>query len=254
MAKDTLRNFIPISRKLFEHRFWSEERVYSKFEAWIDLIQFARFEDEKRDFGSKVVIVKRGQCVASSRFLSNRWGWSRTKVETFLKLLEDDKMIQKSHQKDIGQTIVTICNYSQYNKVVNAEKPPKEPVQSQHEATAEPNINIDNKENIDNTPYNPPKGYEDYDFSFMEISFAECMTRWLDYKRSKNQKYKSQLSLEVFYKRMIENSGGQPDTVNLMIEQSMGNNWDGLFPLKEKKGGSSETKQANRQPDYSQPM
>lgn len=158
--KEALSNFIPISRKLFEHRFWSEERVYSKFEAWIDLIQFARFEDEKRDFGSKVVTIERGQCVASSRFLSNRWGWSRTKVETFLKLLEDDTMIEKSHKKDIGQTIITICNYDVYNKNGKAEKPTKEPPQSQHKATVEPNINKDNIVNTDNIipPIFPPSG------------------------------------------------------------------------------------------------
>lgn len=244
MAKqEVLTNFIPISRKLFEHRFWCEERVYSKFEAWIDLIQFARFEDEKRDFGSKVIAIKRGQCLASTRFLSNRWGWSRTKVETFLKLLEDDKMIEKSHQKDIGQTFITICNYNSYNMSKKHENPQKVPPQSHPKATPKPNNNKENKEN-NIPPYIPPKGYDDFDFSFLSFEFRDCMTRWLDYKRTKRQKYKSAESLLAFYNKMIEGSGNMPAIAMKMIDESMSNNWDGLFPLKQK-GVQNEAKQNN---------
>lgn len=246
--KEVLTNFIPISRKLFEHRFWREERVYSKFEAWIDLLQFARFENEKRDFGSKVITIKRGQCLASVRFLSKRWEWSRTKVETFLKLLEDDKMIVKRQQKDIGQTVITICNYEEYNRIKNEIKPPEAPPQSHPSASAETNNNKDNKVNKDNiTPYNPPKGYESFSFDFLDYEFRECLTMWLKYKSSKRQKYKNQQSLEIFYNQMLKNSDKDPVVAMQMIENSMGNNYDGLFPIKQKKlVKNEEPKQESR--------
>lgn len=36
--------YIPISRKLFEHPFWSEKREFSYAEAWIDILRLVRFE------------------------------------------------------------------------------------------------------------------------------------------------------------------------------------------------------------------
>lgn len=104
------------------------------------------------------------------------------------------------------------------------------------------------------SPYNPPRGYENFNFDFLDFEFRECLSEWLRYKSTKCQKYKDQKSLEVFYKKMIKHSGGRPDIANLMIEESMSNNWAGLFPLKDTKGGINEAKQTARQPDYSEQM
>lgn len=36
--------YLPISRKLFEHPLWGEKRVFSYAEVWIDLLRLVRFE------------------------------------------------------------------------------------------------------------------------------------------------------------------------------------------------------------------
>lgn len=105
-----LTNYIPISRKLFEHQLWNEKRTFSRFEAWLDILQSARFRDAKTLTGSRWVTVKRGQMQGSLRYLSQRWNWSVKKVSTFLKLLEQDKMILKEIAQETGQTIITVCS------------------------------------------------------------------------------------------------------------------------------------------------
>lgn len=107
--------YIPISRRLFEHPFWCEERVFSRFEAWLDIVQSARFEDTKQLIGNRFIEVKRGQMLVSLRFLSGRWQWSTKKVNSFLDLLIQDKMIIKETPKETGQTVITICKYDKYN-------------------------------------------------------------------------------------------------------------------------------------------
>lgn len=107
--------YIPISRRLFEHQLWREERIYSRFEAWLDLIQSARFEDTKQLIGNRFIEVKRGQIPVSLRFLASRWQWSTKKVNSFLDLLIQDKMIIKETPKEAGQTVITVCNYDKYN-------------------------------------------------------------------------------------------------------------------------------------------
>lgn len=147
MKAELLTNFIPISRKLFEHQFWSEERIYSKAEAWIDLIQSARFEASKTYVGNKVVIVKRGEFAASLRFLASRWKWGKTKVEGFLKLLEADGMIVKRTDDKTGQTIIIICNYDRYNTLKDSDKTEDKTPLRQQQDTSKTKKNKENKEN-----------------------------------------------------------------------------------------------------------
>ncbi|RKR84885.1 hypothetical protein BDD43_5138 [Mucilaginibacter gracilis] len=117
--KTPLSNFIPINRKLFKHEFWAEKRQYSKFEAWLDLITSARFDNTEGRvlIGSNIVRWNRGELPASIRFLMERWGWTKNKVESFLKLLKSEQMITTRTAPNTTQTIITICNYESYNTI-----------------------------------------------------------------------------------------------------------------------------------------
>jgi hypothetical protein len=117
-------SWIPINRKIFNHEFWNEHRTYSKAEAWIDLIQSARFEatQGKMLIGVRVITYDRGELVASIRFLSGRWNWGIGKVTRFLDLLEEEEMIER--RISFGQTIVKLTNYKYHNfvKVVSEQQ------------------------------------------------------------------------------------------------------------------------------------
>lgn len=112
-----LSNYIPVSRKLFDHDFWDEKREFSRFEAWLDLIQTARFEDAetRKLIGNRYITWGRGELVASLRYLAERWGWSKNKVDCYLKLLISEQMITKRTAEGTAQTIITICKYDSYN-------------------------------------------------------------------------------------------------------------------------------------------
>lgn len=109
------KGFLKLSRKVFKHKYWTKERVFSEFEAWIDLIQLARFDeaDHIEYIGSCEVRYGRGQLVASRRYLAERWTWGEGKVRTFLANLKKNNAI--TTRNDQGVTVVTLCNYEQYN-------------------------------------------------------------------------------------------------------------------------------------------
>lgn len=153
--------YIPISRRLFEHPFWCEERVFSRFEAWLDIVQSARFEDTKQLIGNRFIEVKRGQMLVSLRFLAGRWQWSTKKVNSFLDLLIQDKMIIKETPKETGQTVITICNYDKYNFISQELETEKKQQGNTKETLRKQQgnkINKDNKLKEDNIPPTPPKG------------------------------------------------------------------------------------------------
>lgn len=58
--------------------------------AWLDLCHLASYRDHKRVVQGRVVTIRRGEFVASIRFLAARWGWSKDKVRRFLVLLESE--------------------------------------------------------------------------------------------------------------------------------------------------------------------
>lgn len=62
--------------------------------------------------------------------------------------------------------------------------------------------------------------------------FEKLMSDWLDYKTSRNEKYKSDRSIISLYNRLYKFSSGNPELARKIIDQSMANNWAGLFELK----------------------
>lgn len=63
------------------------------------------------------------------------------------------------------------------------------------------------------------------------ITMESVITKWLEYKREKRQSYKPR-GLESFKKKLIKMSGGDPLIADEIVEQSMANNYQGIFPLK----------------------
>jgi hypothetical protein len=102
---------------------------------------------------------------------------------------------------------------------------------------------IDNKINDNNNPpllpsEVPPKGKSkesgktELDFSIVKPEFGNVVLKWLAYKKERKQTYK-QMGFNSFYKKLIKLSGGDPIVADMIVEQSMANNYQGIFELKE---------------------
>jgi len=139
--------YLPLSRKIFNHDLFKEKREFSKFEAWIDLLQMASYDQEEKTklIGLNIIKWGRGQLPASVRFLQTRWQWGSTKrVFMFLEMLKKGNMI--SIEKETGQNIITICKYDTYNIISNEWK--REGNTKETRGKREGNeTNKDNKEN-----------------------------------------------------------------------------------------------------------
>ena len=112
------------------------------------------------------------------------------------------------------KSTLSICNYEFYNKTLGA---------CQTETKQKPNENQTKKKAIKKNSF---------DYSFVEPDLQKPFEEWLKYKRSKNQMYKRQCDLELCYKKLKKYSDGNAEKATLIIEQSMTNNWSGLFELK----------------------
>lgn len=111
--------FLRLSRRFFSNEMWKEARVFSECEAWLDLIRSARFDATDEAYseyiGGREISYSRGQYPASISFLMKRWKWSEKKVRYFLAKLKKKGMITTCNQQ--GVTVITLCNYNEYNPV-----------------------------------------------------------------------------------------------------------------------------------------
>lgn len=71
-----------------------------------------------------------------------------------------------------------------------------------------------------------------FDLTFIaEPRWLELVKTWLDYKRSRGESYKSELSVKKFYTMLRNLSRGDPDIAARIIDKSIANNWAGIFEL-----------------------
>lgn len=117
--------FIKLNRKYFDNFLWNEPRIYSKAEAWLDLIGSARFEASTEFVNGRVIDIQRGEIPVSRRFLEKRWGWGCTKVTNFLEILTKQGMINQRQYQE--QTILILCRYDYYNDIQTSDKPQSKP-------------------------------------------------------------------------------------------------------------------------------
>jgi hypothetical protein len=130
--------WIAISRELLDHPIVgagkpvtpADQRrgAYSRMEAWVDLLRLAKYKSTRVPNRGRLVTLDAGQMVGSQRWLAERWNWTHKTVRHFLDVLVDDGMIsfasaevihkgkgtESSHYNPAPASIITICNYSNY--------------------------------------------------------------------------------------------------------------------------------------------
>lgn len=115
-----MSGWIKIHRCITNHWIYTENRVYSKFEAWLDILLTVNFADAQVLIKGKLYNVKRGQSILSMDSWANRWNWDKSKVRRFFNLLQKDKMIEI--KTDTITTQLTVCNYESYQDKRNADE------------------------------------------------------------------------------------------------------------------------------------
>lgn len=224
------QGYLGIFRKFFdEHEFWKEKRKYSRAEAWIDLMQCARYGEEPETLFDKrgSYTLEYGDVYISLRYLGERWQWSKNKVKGFLDYLEKRESIMVK-KRDSHRTIINIVNLGSYVKWIQGERDSEGTVKGQSrdsEGTKKKKVNKEKNENNKNI-------YEN--FPSLNIPKWE---EWLKYKALIKAKYKTERGEKSKISELINMSNGDSDLQGKIIDQAIDCEWQGLHPLKD--GGNN---------------
>lgn len=237
-----MAGWIKISRDIVNHWLW-QDKPFSRGQAWIDLLLMAAWKE--RIFFVRGIRVEqhRGDVCLSVREMCERWHWSNGKVIRFLNELETAQQI--TQQKSNVINTISIVNYDKYQMDNTTDETPNQTADETPNGT--PNgTTIEELKN--NKEVKPLKENQEKKTSKMQFDLAKygdgwdaLIGQWLAYKSSRRQSYKSQASVDILFKKLQTLSNGDLAKARMIVEQSIGNNWSGLFPLKDVGFGGGQT-------------
>lgn len=86
-----------------------------------------------------------------------------------------------------------------------------------------------------------------HDLSTVDPAFRPVLEDWLAYKAERNETYTPR-GFQSCVKKLLKLSEGNPETARAIIEESMANNWQGFFSLKNTDNENRKNKNSRR--DY----
>lgn len=226
-----MSGWIKLYRKIEDSSIYPQNREFTKFEAWIDLLLIVNHSDGEILLKNEVYQCKRGQSVRSIETYQNRWSWSRQKVRSFLNMLQKNSMIElKTTTKT---TILTICNYDIYQS--------EQPTDNQRitiNKNDKKEKNVKNDKNINSEKFN-------FKNSLLDLGVnEEILNDWMEVRKKKKAS-----NTKTAYTKFIKQVNLSGLTVNECVQICAEKDWRGfeaewLINLNYKSNGNSKKQPA----------
>ncbi len=212
--------FVKIYERILDWE-WSDDP--NMVALWVHLLFMANYKDKKWHG----IDIKRGQFVTTLNSLSVRTGISIRSLRTCLGRLKTTGEIEEQATNKFR--IITVCKYEDYQSFENCSD--KQTTNKRQTTDKQTTTTLDKIDKIDKkkrtTEVVPKEKF------CIAPEFEVAFNTWVEYKRQRKQSYKSEMSLKMCYNKLLKLSNGDPITAALIVEQSIANNWAGLFALKD---------------------
>ena len=174
--------YIMLYRSFQDSAFWEERRVFSRAEAWLDILMAARWQEEPKEIQIKNVtlLCHRGEVLYSSKTWAKRWGWSESKVQRFLHSLAGDRKAKAKRPRIVLKsegvtTRITISNYALYQSTRSGDEGQVKGKRSGDEGQAKATEEGKDTEEINNESTPAPKGkFSQELFAGFQAAHPDC--------------------------------------------------------------------------------
>lgn len=181
--------------------------------------------------------AKEGYCYADNEYLAKVLEITEVSVSRKLKNLADCGHIDISYKmsgsrvesREIRLTKMLTGRYQNCYRAVNKN-------------VKDNNINNNNTREKEKLKKEKVESFGEYE------PLRPVIERWLEYKKSRKESYKSLQSIMILAKKLGKLSGNDISVANEIVDQSIGNNWSGLFALQrnERRQTEKERRAAER--------
>jgi hypothetical protein len=207
-----MSGWIKVHRKVQDHWIFKEQREFSRFEAWLDILLCANHSEQKVIIQGTVYTVKQGESLHSLETWAKRWNWSKTKVRRFFDTLTKELMIETTNETKT--TRLTICNYASYQVERNADETTKKRRRNADETQTAPNKNEENDNNDKQTYYRVINHLKITEEEFTSLS-ADFSKQQIDDVLDQIENYKDNkkyVSLYLTAKNWLKKESKKQDT------------------------------------------
>jgi hypothetical protein len=132
-----MSGYVAMARDWQEHDIFDGDE-FSRRDAWAWLISQAAWKPATAKVNGLSVRIERGELCFSQRFMAEKWGWSKSRVDRFIQTLKAEGMLSGSDKQAIcagqvagqhpGQVagqpvhVLSVCNFDKYQSPRNAER------------------------------------------------------------------------------------------------------------------------------------
>ena len=176
-----MEGWISLHRRLLDHWIFQNDKY---LKAWIWFLLRANHTQSKILMGADLITIERGEFITSLYKICEATGLTNQNARTFIKLLENDKMVNK--QTTIKLTKITILNYDSYQQdQQTSNKPTNKPTTNGQQTDNKP-ATTDNKENnVNNDNKKIPPIFSDVVLYCKERNKNVNPQKWYDHYEAK---------------------------------------------------------------------
>ena len=229
-------NFVKLDRKILTWGWYDDPATKIVF---IDLLLHANFS-EGEYHGEK---LQKGEVVFGRKACAERNGLSERQVRTAIDHLRKSGEISTSKTTN-KFSIIKVENWAFYqgqkdksDQQNDQQATSKRPASDQQATTSKNEKNEKNGKNEKNTPpYKSPQGDDEMEavVNQLPLELRSIVFEFIEHRKEIRHPFTVR-GLRMMLKKLNELSGGDTRTATRIIEQSIANGWQGVFPLKEEK-------------------
>ena len=206
--------FIKLHRKMLDWEWYKDKNTFTLF---LHCLLIANWKDG-RFMGQ---VIPRGSFVSSYSQLAEQTNLSVQNVRTAINHLKlTGELTVKSHSKYSVFTVVNYCRYQDDNRRANKQLTNNQQTTNKQLTTIEEYKEREEGEEKKESKYYPND-------ETLDRAFADYVAM-----RKQIKKPMTDRAVDLAIKKLNELSGGDSDLAIKIIEQSIMNSWQGLFPLK----------------------
>lgn len=232
---DSNNGWIKLHRKLLDNPVVMKDSDH--LAVWIYLLLNASHTEYPVLFGGKKISLKAGQLITGRKSIASTLGISESKVRRILDLFEIDQQIDR--QRSNKNSLVSILNWDKYqifDQQIDQQATNKRPTTDQQATTNKNNKNIKNIKECKEIIYS----------DVPELN--EAIIAFIDYRKS-IKKPMSDRAITLLLGKLNKMSNSVQEQIEI-LNQSILNGWQGIFPLKNDSGTGKKASFQGRNYDF----
>ena len=232
---DSNNGWIKLHRKLLDNPVVMKDSDH--LAVWIYLLLNASHTEYPVLFGGKKISLKAGQLITGRKSIASTLGISESKVRRILDLFEIDQQIDR--QRSNKNSLVSILNWDKYqifDQQIDQQATNKRPTTDQQATTNKNNKNIKNIKECKEIIYS----------DVPELN--ETIIAFIDYRKS-IKKPMSDRAITLLLGKLNKMSNSVQEQIEI-LNQSILNGWQGIFPLKSDSGTGKKASFQGRNYDF----